>query len=305
MALVKCVDCGNQISDLAPACPFCGRPHSAPPRPQQSVVPPPTPTAPPKANSAAWPRQLAVLVGLILVFMIIRGCDDTSAPTPVSTLASIDPPTSSSPVVAQKPSETTIKNWLEITNSTSEATAYRIASANNLISQAGDTPEAESAKRILPELLKTQEEERSQGNWFYHSAEDPMSGRKTFTARLESDNTLNFDFPYQGAQHGTLTLRKHPKWGSDVIVSIEKGQILCNSYSSCPIVVRFDDATAVTYSGTEPADNSSETAFIPGYSKFAEKLKTAKRVRIQFNVYQEGAAVLDFNVKGFDSSRMK
>jgi len=26
MALVKCVDCGNQISDRAPACPTCGAP---------------------------------------------------------------------------------------------------------------------------------------------------------------------------------------------------------------------------------------------------------------------------------------
>jgi hypothetical protein len=30
MALVKCPDCGKQVSELAPACPGCGRPMNAP-----------------------------------------------------------------------------------------------------------------------------------------------------------------------------------------------------------------------------------------------------------------------------------
>ena len=305
MALIKCTDCGNQISDLAPACPFCGRPASGQPRPSSSVAPPPLPS--PKAGPSSWLGKFVVLIGLIVLFIMIRGCDDASVPAsvPAQPLVSSDTSTSAEPVVATGPNAQTIQNWLDVAASASEATAYRIASANNLINQASGSAEAEAAKKLLPELLKAQEDERSRGNWYYSASDDPMSGRKTFTARLESDNTLNFDFPYQGAQHGTLTLRRHPKWGNDVILSIEKGQILCHSFSSCPISVRFDEAAATTYSGTEPSDNSSDTAFIPAYSKFSEKMKTAKRVRIQFNVYQEGAVVLDFNVKGFDSSKMK
>ena len=32
MALIKCYECGKQISDTAPACPGCGAPKKAPPK---------------------------------------------------------------------------------------------------------------------------------------------------------------------------------------------------------------------------------------------------------------------------------
>ena len=68
--------------------------------------------------------------------------------------------------------------------------------------------------------------------------------------------------------------------------------------------MRFDDEPARTFKGNEPADNSSEMVFIPGYDNFARKLATAERVRIEFNVYQQGAVVADFDVSGFDRKRL-
>ena len=45
MGLIKCVDCGKQISSLAETCPFCGRPisnnenqNNKIPKPEQTVV---------------------------------------------------------------------------------------------------------------------------------------------------------------------------------------------------------------------------------------------------------------------------
>ena len=35
MTLIRCQDCGNEISDLAPSCPQCGRPRDAPTPPSQ------------------------------------------------------------------------------------------------------------------------------------------------------------------------------------------------------------------------------------------------------------------------------
>ena len=131
-----------------------------------------------------------------------------------------------------------------------------------------------------------------------------MTSKPRLTVTILSDNTLTFDFPYQGVQRGQLMLRRHPKWGNDVIISIERGQILCHSYGDCDVSVRFDDDPIINYQGTEPSDNSSEYVFLPAFSKFHTRLKTAKRVRVQFNVYQQGMVFLDFNVKGYEPLRL-
>ena len=141
--------------------------------------------------------------------------------------------------------------------------------------------------------------------WSYSQEEDAMAKGKTYHASVKSTNTVNFAFPYSGDQHGTLTLRTHPRYGKDVIFSIEKGQIQCPSYSGCKVLVRFDDAQAVNYSAAGPEDNSSETVFIRDYSGFVAKMMKAKKVRISASIYQEGSPVFEFDVSGFDESKYK
>lgn len=187
----------------------------------------------------------------------------------------------------------------------------RLNYANSLIERAKGSPEALEAEAALPSIKAAAEKERlaaeeakTFGAWQYRSTDDPMTSKTSYFATLQSENTLSFDFPYQGEQYGTLTMRNHPKQGRDVIISIEKGQILCRSYSDCTIGVRFDDDAAVTYTGIEAADNSSEYFFLETYSKFKEKMKTAKRLRVQFMVHQEGKVTLEFNVKGFQPEQL-
>lgn len=54
MALITCPDCGNSVSDAAPACIHCGRPIASPPQPQfQTQIPPsPSPYSRPVAPPA-------------------------------------------------------------------------------------------------------------------------------------------------------------------------------------------------------------------------------------------------------------
>ena len=87
--------------------------------------------------------------------------------------------------------------------------------------------------------------------------------------------------------------------------SLEKGQILCNSYDGCSVLVRFDNEKATNYSATAAADNSTEIIFIDNYSKFVEKMIKAKRVLISADIYQQGAPVFEFDVSGFDKEKYK
>ena len=141
--------------------------------------------------------------------------------------------------------------------------------------------------------------------WDYHQDKDKMGKGTAYFASVLSNNTVNFGFPYSGPQHGTLTLRTHPRYGKDVILSIERGQFLCTSFEDCTVLIRFDDDAASRYYAIGAADNSTETIFIRGYSRLLSHMEKSKRVRISANVYQEGAPVFEFDVSGFDARKYK
>jgi hypothetical protein len=145
----------------------------------------------------------------------------------------------------------------------------------------------------------------SGNQWTYSSSEEGMSGKPVRIATVTSSNTIDLDFPYAGSQHATLQLRRHPRWGNDVIFQIEQGQILCHSYGDCPVQLRFDDGKVIRLRGNPPEDNSSEYAFIPAFSTFLKQMPKAKRVRVEVNIYQGGAPVWDFDISGFDPEKFK
>jgi len=124
-----------------------------------------------------------------------------------------------------------------------------------------------------------------------------------YGAAVQSRNTVEFDFPYSGPQRATLTFRTHPRHGKDVIFSIERGQVLCNSYEDCTILVRFDDQKAQSYSAVGAADNSTETIFIRNYSRFMSSMLKAKTVRISVEIFQQGSPVFEFDVSDFSQAK--
>lgn len=139
--------------------------------------------------------------------------------------------------------------------------------------------------------------------WIYRASEDKMSGGKTYSAMVLSTNAVIFGSPYDGEQHGRLTLRIDQKYGKDVMFSIERGQILCHTYEDCQILIRFDEGKPETFSGLGPADNSTETVFIRNYERFVGKMRKSKIVRISTNIYQEGAPVFEFDVSSFSQDK--
>jgi len=136
--------------------------------------------------------------------------------------------------------------------------------------------------------------------WTYSLNEEQMTGGMRKTASVTSSNSVEFGFPYGGAQNGRLTLRTDPRYGKDVIFRIERGQILCISYEGCTVQVRFDDEKPLNFSASAAADHSSETVFIDDYARFLAKMRKAKRVRLSLSIYQNGRPVFDFDVSGFD-----
>jgi hypothetical protein len=141
--------------------------------------------------------------------------------------------------------------------------------------------------------------------WTYSHDADEMTGKASHIASVRSNNTVEFEFPYSGVQHGRLSIRRHPRWGNDVFFAIEKGQLLCTSYEGCTVLVRFDEGEPLSFSAAPAADHSTETVFIQNYDRFVTKMRAAKEVRISPKVYQQGDVVFTFDVSGFDQKAFR
>lgn len=135
--------------------------------------------------------------------------------------------------------------------------------------------------------------------WNYSDSEDSMSGKPIRRAYVSSINTVDFKFPYSGTQRATLTIRKHPRWGTSVYIAIEKGQFVCG-YDDCDVRVRFSKGNAQRMGASEPDDHSSNLLFISNASSFINQARKSDKVYIETDVYQEGSRVFEFDTSGLE-----
>lgn len=135
-------------------------------------------------------------------------------------------------------------------------------------------------------------------NWTYSTQTDKVRGSQTYYARTVSTNRIHQDPPYDGGTSMSLTVRKHPEWGTDVVLTITEGQMMCPSYEGCSGMVRFDDGKPQRVSFAGPEDNSSDTVFVIGAKAFIAKLKKARKLTIEKTLYEAGAPQFEFDVAG-------
>lgn len=135
-------------------------------------------------------------------------------------------------------------------------------------------------------------------NWSYSTDEDKIRGKTTYFASTISTNSIRQGFPYDAETTMEITVRKSPAYGTDVILTISSGQMMCSSYDGCSGTVRFDDGPAQHISFNGSSDNSSEVVFLVGAQSFITKMKKARRIVIEKTLYQAGAPQFEFNVEG-------
>jgi hypothetical protein len=163
------------------------------------------------------------------------------------------------------------------------------------------TAQSTAKKKAEEEAAALKAYQRQMGLvWRYGTGKDEMTQKEVLTAEVDSINTLSFGFPYSGAQRATLELRKHPRWGADVILQVERGQFLCNSYDGCSVNVRFGDGRPQRFSAVEPSDNSTTYIFISDYSKFMSQLRKVDEVVIEASFYQAGNQAMKFSTADLD-----
>lgn len=163
-----------------------------------------------------------------------------------------------------------------------------------------DQLEAENAAReAKAQALKAQREaERVSRLWHRDESTDDMTGKPTVSVSARSMHSFELEFPHRGMHYGHLTVRRHPRYGLDVIVSVEAGQLICD-YENCRILVRFDDKKPTSFAVSEAADRSSKTWFINDTSRFLKSLERANLVAAELRFYRQGHRTLKFETTGF------
>lgn len=134
--------------------------------------------------------------------------------------------------------------------------------------------------------------------WRYSEDTDAMRGTKTKYAMLESEDQLEFGFPY-GSNKATLVIRQRPSDGLNIILEA-KGQFLCNRFNSEHVSAKFDALPIETYGCSEPSDASTGVLFIEGSGRFLAHLKKAKSVIVEAPFFQNGRKQVTFDVRGLE-----
>jgi len=135
--------------------------------------------------------------------------------------------------------------------------------------------------------------------WSYRESTDKMDGSKEYFATITSTNKVLFKFPYEvkGGSSFDLTVR-NMKNKNEVLLRAEKGQ-----FNGDKCRVKFDD-TIVNYGFSGTSDHSSGLIFFDNPKKFIGSLKTAKKLNIECEFFQEGSRIIEFNdIQGLEWNR--
>jgi hypothetical protein len=139
-----------------------------------------------------------------------------------------------------------------------------------------------------PKKQTTKSKQIIKSKWVTKTKTDKMTSKTWVTSTVDSSNSLRLDFPYEGRNQGLLIIRKDVEGHDAVNVAVNKGQIQCNSWESCVISVRFDDADPIRVGAIGPADNDTTVVFINDEKTFIENATKATRILISLPFFRNG-----------------
>ena len=180
-----------------------------------------------------------------------------------------------------------------------EDSAKRLECYDSVFLKSPSQSEKELQQKLDDGLAKLKTEVAS---WRYRESKDEMRNKISYFASKTSDNTIELSFPYQGGSSITLMLRKHSEYGNDVMFNLSNGQFSCR-IDSCNISVKFDDGNIEKYTVSESESGSNDVLFLSGkksMNKFMDKLKSAKKMVIEFPIYDYGRAQFTCTTQGLE-----
>lgn len=137
----------------------------------------------------------------------------------------------------------------------------------------------------------------SQKTWKISTSKDEMRGSTDTFASIESDNEVEFEFPYHGGSTLSIVVRESQKFGTDVYLLISDGQFIGNAFDgSNYVTIKFEDGPLQKYYFDDAADGSTNVIFLRKEKELIEKFKTAKKIMIEAPFFDSGSKQFTFTV---------
>lgn len=131
-------------------------------------------------------------------------------------------------------------------------------------------------------------------DWQYKQDTDPMTDGVHRIASIGSATSLNLNPPYSGQNNALLVVRNHPRQGLGVLLTIDKGQFICDSSLGCDLLARFDNGKPVQLRGARSTGLDRNLIFIKNPQRFVLEASKARRILLQPNIFNNGAPVIEF-----------
>ena len=140
-------------------------------------------------------------------------------------------------------------------------------------------------------------------SWVYDDQKDDLTDKVDHVACLFSTNRVEFGRPYDGGATGRLCFRRSGK-KLDSYFAVDRGQMLCH-YDGCTLHARFDDGPVQGHHSFGSRTGGSKILFPSNTATLLKQVRTAHRVRLATDFYQEGERTFEFEPAGLDESKLK
>lgn len=136
--------------------------------------------------------------------------------------------------------------------------------------------------------------------WRYTEDTDPLTDQTVRTACVISAEAARLSSPY-GDVPVQLCLRRSDRHGHDAFVALlGSGQIICRSYRSCTVRVRFDDGPVGAFPAGEASSGASNIIFIVDSTRLERGVQGAVQTRIELEFFRDGTQTFTFPTEGLE-----
>lgn len=151
-----------------------------------------------------------------------------------------------------------------------------------------------TSNKEVKDSIYTNVTDSVENGWVTTEDIDEMNDSKSVWKTITSTNTESYDALHDNV-YSKIIVRKMKKYGTDVMVCVNDAQIHGSEYyDENYVMVRFDNSTAVKYTYNTPSDGSTDVIFINKATDFIKRLKTAKKIKLEVPLFQEGREIFNF-----------
>jgi len=237
---------------------------------------------------------MRIILSSLLSLFLLSACEDREAAT-AAQAAALAARNEQLAADAERELDAAIssQNWL-----------LAKSQADVLLANWPDTDAAARVREQFEDIKAKAEAERETRRlaalWHYNV--QAVRGGQQRSAAIYSKDDIDVDG--RGARPVQLIFRDHPDWGRSSYLVLRSGDFARACYRRCQVKVSIDDASPRTMSAFRPDTDEAIAMFINDDQALWRRIRSAKTLKIEFQVEDGSRRSAVFEVGGLERSRL-